>query len=232
MAELNIPPHVLVIVVTFFIIYLVFNHKHKKDSEQKNSEDSFWIEEGFLKEKKELVSKLLEFEKKIQELNFDINKKAYERLDLEKTLKELNIKLNRLNTENISLRQQISDASTTAQHKIALFQKAVLELETENDILRDEISNLKSNHTQASKECPACKRKQPLSEFKKNQNQPDGLTKWCIRCIVDGAPMPNDTSGTKICEKCKQNRRKTSFYPTTKYPDGLSKWCKFCLDRH
>lgn len=67
----------------------------------KTSEDSFWIEEEFLKEKKELVSKLLEFETKIQELNSDINQKAYEHLKLEKTLKELNVQLNKLNTENI-----------------------------------------------------------------------------------------------------------------------------------
>lgn len=78
--------------------------------------------------------------------------------------------------------------------------------------------------------CSGCQRKQPLSEFRPNSNQPDGLTKWCIKCL--NQPKLKPLTGMKHCPKCKQNRRKTSFYPTTKYPDGLSKWCKFCLDRH
>lgn len=80
------------------------------------------------------------------------------------------------------------------------------------------------------KTCSGCKRIQPLSEFRPNSNQPDGLTKWCISCL--NQPKPKPLKGMKHCPKCKQNRRKTSFYPTTKHPDGLSKWCKFCLDRH
>lgn len=76
--------------------------------------------------------------------------------------------------------------------------------------------------------CSGCNRTQPISEFRKNHNQPDGFTKWCNNCMRNGAPRPPE-SGKKVCEKCGQTRLKTSFYPTTKYPDGLSKWCKFCL---
>ncbi|WP_162616803.1 hypothetical protein [Aggregatibacter kilianii] len=80
------------------------------------------------------------------------------------------------------------------------------------------------------KKCQGCRRVQPISEFGKNANQPDGLTKWCSLCMTEGAPMPHDMSGIKVCEKCGQNRKKSSFYPSSRYADGLSKWCKFCLD--
>lgn len=81
------------------------------------------------------------------------------------------------------------------------------------------------------KECSACKRTQPITEFSRNPNQPDGFTKWCKTCMVVGAPNPSDMKGKKVCEKCGQTRMKTSFYPTSKYPDGLSKWCKYCLPK-
>lgn len=89
------------------------------------------------------------------------------------------------------------------------------------------------NQQSQLKQCTNCNRKQPISEFRPNHNQPDGLTKWCISCLDSGEKLINPASlkGMKFCQKCRENRRKTSFYPTKKNPDGLSKWCKFCLPK-
>ncbi|HHT7764644.1 TPA: hypothetical protein ACT2GW_002316, partial [Pasteurella multocida] len=105
----------------------------------------------------------------------------------------------------------------------------ITNLKNINTTLQNKLQKIQTV-TESTKECPACKRIQPLTEFNQNSKQPDGLTKWCAKCLDEGAPMPHNVSGTKICEKCGQNRRKASFYPSSKYTDGLSKWCKFCLD--
>lgn len=196
MTERDILFLILNITAIGFIIYISTS---KKDRSEEKIRDDSWIDE-----REEIISKTIQLEKEVQELNVYIHKKAGERLTLENNLKELHKNLNQLRMENISLKQKLSNLSPS-------------QLEVTLPI---------------TKECPACKRVQPLGEFNKNQNQPDGLTKWCSKCLIEGAPMPNDTSGTKICEKCHQNRRKTSFYPSSKYRDGLSKWCKFCLDKH
>ena len=76
-----------------------------------------------------------------------------------------------------------------------------------------------------TKRCPNCNRLQPLSEFKPNRNQPDGLTKWCTPCMAE--PQKKQ-SGLRKCPKCKQMRRMESFGHSPTNPDGLHKWCKFC----
>lgn len=91
----------------------------------------------------------------------------------------------------------------------------------------------KQTNEQELKQCNNCNRLQPISQYRPNHNQPDGLTKWCISCLDSGEKLINPASikGMKYCPKCRQNRRKTSFYPTKKNPDGLSKWCKYCLPK-
>lgn len=76
-----------------------------------------------------------------------------------------------------------------------------------------------------SKRCPNCNRLQPLSEYKPNKNQPDGVTKWCASCMSEPQKKP---SGLRKCPKCKQMRRIDSFGKSPTNPDGLHKWCKFC----
>ncbi|WP_032137141.1 hypothetical protein [Kingella negevensis] len=80
--------------------------------------------------------------------------------------------------------------------------------------------------------CSHCNQSKPISQFRPNPNQPDGLTKWCNTCMDKRQPAgQHDQHGMKYCPKCKQQRRKSSFYASNKYPDGLSKWCKYCLKK-
>lgn len=81
-----------------------------------------------------------------------------------------------------------------------------------------------TDQTPNSKRCPHCNRLQPLSEYKPNKNQPDGLTKWCTACMVP----EKEKKGLKKCPKCKQMRRLDSYGESPTNPDGLHKWCKFC----
>lgn len=87
-----------------------------------------------------------------------------------------------------------------------------------------QIMVMQDNNAQM-KRCPHCNRLQPLSEYKPNKNQPDGVTKWCTSCMSE--PQKKQ-SGLRKCPKCKQMRRIESFGHSPTNPDGLHKWCKFC----
>ncbi|HHF1113853.1 TPA: hypothetical protein ACPI21_000770 [Haemophilus influenzae] len=171
------------------------------------------IDKNNLEIKAKLLNKIQEYEHCIKQKDNYIRKKETEYYDLEK-------KLDKASFDLFMSYDEINDLKTQ-----------VLNLTNLNQSLQKELLSFKTSSIQISvKKCPACRRVQPLSEFGKNEHQPDGLTKWCSLCMSEGAPMPHDISGMKICEKCGQNRKKSSFYPSSRYADGLSKWCKFCLD--
>ncbi|HHG1430449.1 TPA: hypothetical protein ACPULS_001106 [Escherichia coli] len=78
------------------------------------------------------------------------------------------------------------------------------------------------------KQCLRCRINLPYDKFRKSSKNPDGLTKWCARCL-DG---PKNTRHMKWCPICNVRRKRTSFYPNNQNADGLMAWCKTCWDEH
>lgn len=201
---------VVLILAIIFVVTIIYT-TIKSIQENKKSIINSFIDEDNLKIKAALIAKLQDYEQQLAERDSYIHQKAIELHDLED-------RLNKAVMEEFFNAGEIND-----------LKKQVADLTQLNTSLQSQLHQSKLTSISVKK-CPGCRRVQPLSEFGKNTNHPDGLTKWCFLCMTEGAPMPHDISGMKICEKCGQNRKKSSFYPSSRYADGLSKWCKFCLD--
>ena len=203
-------PEIILILAIIFVVTIVYI-TIKSIQENNKAPINDLIDEDNLKIKAALIAKLQDYEHQILERDSYIHQKAIE-------LHELEDRLNKATMEEFFNAGEIND-----------LKKQVADLTQLNTHLQSQLRQSKVTSITVKK-CPGCRRVQPVSEFGKNTNQPDGLTKWCSVCMTEGAPMPHDISGMKICEKCGQNRKKSSFYPSSRYADGLSKWCKFCLD--
>lgn len=208
MTEDQIRIVLFIIVVFSIILFIRWRMKEERDAEINEAIERFEQTRGV----PDLISRLQELE------NTVIAQKVL--------LKRWSDKEAELSKQNLSLRMELT-------HKTEELSK-YLEI---NQQLRSTIEHYEHATQQTAehlgiKKCPACKRIQPVSQFAENPNTSDHLTKWCISCLTEGAPMPSDLSGTKICEKCRESRKKTSFYPSSRYDDGLSKWCKFCLEKN
>ncbi|HDR1198475.1 TPA: hypothetical protein QB394_001190, partial [Pasteurella multocida] len=206
--------------VGIMFIYIYITVKERLDKQKKYTVSTTNGESSY--------NQIMELKKQIRELSKYIDKKEKDCHLLEQKIKTLSNELFNTKIENTELESKSSHLYTN-QNERDYLKKTIVDLKKNNTVLQNKLQKIQSV-TKSTKECPACKRIQPITEFNQNSNQPDGLTKWCTKCLDEGAPMPHNVSGTKICEKCGQNRRKSSFYPSSKYTDGLSKWCKFCLD--
>lgn len=221
----------LVGLIIFSIVYLIYNNlitdlNSKKEDKQK---DDFRMpiitaEEVMIKASKEKREKLvvparLNIERPI--IGQSINQKPIPKTEIPPQPK--------ITVPPIQEPKKMGNHEEKENPLIKLMK--TMESNPEVRSLMGEALNQVQNDT-GTKECLCCKRVQPISEFRANSNQPDGLTKWCIKCLNNGGTQRETQSGLKYCPKCKSNHRKSSYYPTDKYEDGLSKWCKFCLEKH
>ena len=89
--------------------------------------------------------------------------------------------------------------------------------------------------------CWHCNKFQPLDEFSKNKNKPDGYQDECKRAvkeiilnrkILEKKKKKQNNISNKTCSKCNINKNISAFVKNSSTIDGYSNLCRECLNEN
>ena len=84
-----------------------------------------------------------------------------------------------------------------------------------------------------TKECRACFKVLPLTDFQKKKERPGGRLPRCKQCVKEEVHIQKDTAvqdtGVKKCSKCKETKDVSQFNKRVNRATGIQSQCKACI---
>ena len=86
-----------------------------------------------------------------------------------------------------------------------------------------------------TKECRACFKTLPLTDFQKKKERPGGRLPRCKQCVKNEIHIPKDTTvqdtGVKKCNKCGETKDVAQFNKRSNRESGVQSQCRSCLSK-